>query len=127
MIVIYDTVSDNVSLIRLSVSDGQKTRSSKDVLLIGICDMVSDNVSLIWLCIRWPENMQFKWCIIDWYIIMLQTILDKLANSVDPDQKQSDLGLHCLLRPLLPSNKNFHHSQFSIVLWLLLSKVFLTV
>ena len=79
-------VSDNVNLIQLSLSDGQKTRSSKAVLLIGICDMVSDNVSLIWLCIRWPENMQFKWCIIDWYIIMLQTILDKLANSVDPDQ-----------------------------------------
>ena len=61
-------VSDNVSLIRLSVSDGQKTRSSKAVLLIGICDMVSDNVSLIWLCIRWSENTQFKGCIIDRYM-----------------------------------------------------------
>ena len=24
------------------------------------------------------------------------------ANSVDPDQEQSDLGLHCLLRPDCP-------------------------
>ena len=33
---------------------------------------------------------------------------DGLANSVDPDQtaseqKQSDLGLHCLLRPICPN------------------------
>ena len=25
-----------------------------------------------------------------------------IANSVDPDQEQSDLGLHCLLRPVCP-------------------------
>ena len=33
---------------------------------------------------------------------------DEMANSVDPDQtaylqKQSDLGLHCLLRPICPN------------------------
>ena len=36
---------------------------------------------------------------------------DGMANSVDPDQtaseeavqKQSDLGLHCLLRPICPN------------------------
>ena len=28
---------------------------------------------------------------------------DAMANSVDPDQKQSDLGLHCLLRPICPN------------------------
>ena len=27
---------------------------------------------------------------------------DRMANNVDPDQKQSDLGLHCLPRPLWP-------------------------
>ena len=25
-----------------------------------------------------------------------------MANSVDSDQKQPDLGLHCLLRPVCP-------------------------
>ena len=28
---------------------------------------------------------------------------DGMANSVDPDQEQSDLGLHCLLRPVCPN------------------------
>ena len=32
---------------------------------------------------------------------------DGMANSVDPDQtassEQSDLGLHCLLRPICPN------------------------
>ena len=27
-------------------------------------------------------------------------MLNRLANKEDPDQKQSDLGLHCLSRPL---------------------------
>ena len=27
---------------------------------------------------------------------------DGMANSVEPDQEQSDLGLHCLLRPVGP-------------------------
>ena len=33
-------------------------------------------------------------------------VADGMANSVDPDQtawEQSDLGLHCLLRPVYPS------------------------
>ena len=31
---------------------------------------------------------------------------DEMANSVDPDQEQSDLGLHCLLRPVCPKIRN---------------------
>ena len=35
-----------------------------------------------------------------------------MANSVDPDQtllqKQSDLGLHCLLRPICPNTQNLY-------------------
>ena len=27
---------------------------------------------------------------------------DRMANSVDPDQEQSDLGLHCLPGPVCP-------------------------
>ena len=38
---------------------------------------------------------------------MLPTNTAQKANSVDPDQtapeEQSDLGLHCLLRPICPS------------------------
>ena len=30
-----------------------------------------------------------------------------IANSVDPDQEQSDLGLHCLPRPICP--KTYDH------------------
>ena len=33
---------------------------------------------------------------------------DGMANSVDPDQKQSDLGLHCLLGPICPNTKNLY-------------------
>ena len=38
---------------------------------------------------------------------------DGMANSVDPDQtasskKQSDLGLHCLLRPICPNTLNLY-------------------
>ena len=36
---------------------------------------------------------------------------DGMANSVDSDQptpkEQSDLGLHCLLRPICPHTKHF--------------------
>ena len=34
---------------------------------------------------------------------MHQKEADAMANSVDTDQKQSDLGLHCLLRPICPN------------------------
>ena len=38
--------------------------------------------------------------------------IDGMANSVDPDQtapeEQSDLGLHCLLRPICPNTYNFY-------------------
>ena len=38
---------------------------------------------------------------------------DCIANSVDPTQtapfkEQSDLGLHCLLRPICPNTKEFY-------------------
>ena len=39
----------------------------------------------------------------DWYGVMHPNDADGMANSVDPDQTaphQSDLGLHCLLRPV---------------------------
>ena len=37
---------------------------------------------------------------------------EEIANSVDPDQtapfkEQSDLGLHCLLRPTCPNIKHY--------------------
>ena len=28
---------------------------------------------------------------------------DRMANSVDPDQELSNLGLHCFLRPVYPN------------------------
>ena len=34
---------------------------------------------------------------------------DRIANSVDPDQTApSDLGLHCLLRPICPNTYIFY-------------------
>ena len=33
---------------------------------------------------------------------MCQKVADRRANSVDPDQEQSDLGLHCLPRRVCP-------------------------
>ena len=30
--------------------------------------------------------------------------VEEMANSVDPDQEQSDLGLHCLPRPSCPKS-----------------------
>ena len=30
-----------------------------------------------------------------------------MANSVDPDQEQPDLGLYCLLRPVCPNTYDF--------------------
>ena len=34
--------------------------------------------------------------------VMSQNDADGMANSVDPDQEQSDLGLHCLPRHICP-------------------------
>ena len=39
--------------------------------------------------------------------------VDGMVNSVDPDQtappkEQSDVGLHCLLRPICPNTYNFY-------------------
>ena len=34
--------------------------------------------------------------------VFRQNCANGIANSVDPDQEQSDLGLHCLSRPLCP-------------------------
>ena len=34
---------------------------------------------------------------------------DKLANGVEPDQKQSDLGLHCLPRSICPNIITFRY------------------
>ena len=34
--------------------------------------------------------------------VMSPNDADEMANSVDPDQEQSDLGLHCLLRSICP-------------------------
>ena len=36
------------------------------------------------------------------------------ANSVDPDQEQSHLGLHFLLRPVFPIS-SADHSKFAIL------------
>ena len=32
----------------------------------------------------------------------------QMANSVDPDQEQSDLGLHCLPRPICPKTLDYN-------------------
>ena len=34
--------------------------------------------------------------------VISQNDADGMANSVDPDQEQSDLGLHCLLKHICP-------------------------
>ena len=39
---------------------------------------------------------------------------DGMANSVDPDQEQSDLGLHCLPRPICPKTWD-HYGNSNIV------------
>ena len=42
---------------------------------------------------------------------MSQKEADVMANSVDPDQtaqEQSDLGLHCLPRPVCPETKDHY-------------------
>ena len=40
-----------------------------------------------------------------------------MANSVDPDQMlysaASDLGLHCLQRPVCPNTKGYYGSMYS--------------
>ena len=33
---------------------------------------------------------------------------DGLANSIDLDQEQSDLGLHCLPRPICSKTLHYH-------------------
>ena len=38
---------------------------------------------------------------------------DRMANNVDPDQEQSDLGLHCLPRPVCPKALNPHGTPSS--------------
>ena len=41
---------------------------------------------------------------------------DRISNRVDPDQtapeEQSDLGLHCLLRPICPNVLNCYGTHF---------------
>ena len=39
-----------------------------------------------------------------WFVYGVMRLInaDGMANSVDPDQEQSDLGLHCLLRHVNP-------------------------
>ena len=48
--------------------------------------------------------------------IMCQKDADGMANSVVPDQtapqEQSDLGLHCLPRPICPNIQNFYGIKF---------------
>ena len=38
-----------------------------------------------------------------------------MANSVDPDQTKhsvvSDLGVHCLQRPICPTTKSYYNNQ----------------
>ena len=54
------------------------------------------------LKIRTPEKLLYypkirtMWL---YFRIMRPNDADGIANSVDPDQEQSDLGLHCLPRP----------------------------
>ena len=36
--------------------------------------------------------------------VLHQNNANGLANSEDPDQQQSDLGLHCLTRPICPKD-----------------------
>ena len=41
-----------------------------------------------------------------------------MANNVDPDEEQSDLGLHCLPRHICPKTYDHHSNQlncFSVV------------
>ena len=40
---------------------------------------------------------------------------DRMANSVDPDQEQSDLGLHCLPRPICPKTYDHYGSYLSFI------------
>ena len=37
-----------------------------------------------------------------YHTVMSPNNADGMANSVDPGQEQSDLGLHCLPRPICP-------------------------
>ena len=39
--------------------------------------------------------------------VTAQREADGIWKSVDPDQKQSELGLHCLLRPICPNIYNY--------------------
>ena len=42
------------------------------------------------------------WTVWLYYRVMSSNDADGMANSVDPDQEQSDLGLHCLPRHICP-------------------------
>ena len=50
-------------------------------------------------------------------VVMHPKDADGMANIVDPDQtapsEQSDLGLHCLLGPIVPNTWNFHGNQLA--------------
>ena len=53
-------------------------------------------------------------------LLLLLKILSGMANSVDPDQEQSDLGLHCLRMSFCHRNvRTFtinKHSRFILIL-----------
>ena len=53
-----------------------------------------------------------------------------MANSVDPDQillEQSDLGLHCLLKPNCPRMVMPRKMFVLPILWLMLCRIFLFI
>ena len=48
-----------------------------------------------------------------YYIVMSPNDEDGMANSADPDQEQSDLGLHCLSRYICPKTLDHYGSNFA--------------
>ena len=67
-------------------------------------DVEGKNSSTVKLLKIWtPKKTTVIILKFDWYGVMHPNDADGMANSVDPDQTaapQSDLGLHCLLRPV---------------------------
>ena len=50
---------------------------------------------------------------------------DGMANSVDPDQEQSDLDLHCLPRPVCPEMDHYSRMITALILGVLNFRIFM--
>ena len=83
------------------------------VLILVICD--SRDVCYLKNSKNWDTLNYYRDCptnvIVGFYSAILRSKdADRITNRVDTDQteEQSDLGLHCLLRPICPNISNYY-------------------